>query len=73
MKFELVDDAKQAWRWMSTRFMAASAVVQTTWVGLPDDLKQHFPAIVVTALSVGLLLLGIGGRVIKQPKKQRAE
>ncbi|MBN9568686.1 MAG: hypothetical protein J0H79_13885 [Alphaproteobacteria bacterium] len=39
--------------------------------GIPDDLKQHFPTWMVTALSIGLLVFGIGGRLVRQDKKDR--
>jgi hypothetical protein len=62
----LVENWKEAWRWFSMQAMALVAVIQAAWATLPDDLKQHFPAGAVTALSVGLLLLGIGGRLVRQ-------
>lgn len=66
---KLVDDIRHAWKWFSVQAMAASAAVQAVWVGLPPDLKNHFPATIVTALSVGLLVVGIVGRLIKQDHK----
>lgn len=63
---KLVDDVKHAWKWISVQAMTASAAVQAAWVSFPDDLKQHFPAWIVTTLSIGLLVVGVGGRMIKQ-------
>jgi hypothetical protein len=40
--------------------------LQAAWAALPDDLKQHVPAGIVTAVSIALLLLGIGGRLVRQ-------
>jgi anti-sigma-K factor RskA len=62
----LVDEWRIAWRWFSLQAMALVAVIQGAWAAMPDDLKAHFPARLVTVLSVGLLLLGIGGRLVKQ-------
>jgi hypothetical protein len=42
---------------------------------LPEDLKAHIPAILVTPLSVALLLLGLAGRLVRQrnPSRFQAE
>lgn len=66
----LVEEWKDAWRWFSVQAMAGAAVVQAAWVGLPDDLKAHLPAWLVTALSLGLLAAGLCGRLLHQEKKQ---
>jgi hypothetical protein len=52
--------------------MIAVAAIQGGWAAIPDDLRQHFPKLLVTALSVGLLLLGIGGRLVRQNKGEGA-
>jgi hypothetical protein len=64
----LVEEWRSAWRWFSLQAMALTAAIQAAWAALPDDLKQHVPAKAVTAVSVALLLLGIGGRLVKQKK-----
>ncbi len=64
----LVENWKEAWRWFSLQAMALVVAVQGAWAAMPDDLKQHFPSWLVTALSVSLLLLGIGGRLVRQYK-----
>jgi len=62
----LVAEWRGAWRWFSLQAMALTAAIQAAWAAMPDDLKQHFPARVVTAVSIALLLLGIGGRLVRQ-------
>jgi uncharacterized membrane protein len=62
----LVQEWKQAWRWFSMQAMAATVAVQMVWAGLPDDLKRHLPEKLVAALSLGLLLVGIMGRLVRQ-------
>jgi hypothetical protein len=62
----LVENWRGAWRWFSLQAMALVAAIQGGWAALPDDLKQRFPARAVTALTLALLLLGIGGRLVKQ-------
>jgi hypothetical protein len=66
----LVEEWKGAWRWVSMQAMAATMAIQMVWTGLPDDLKRHLPEKLVTALSLGLLLVGICGRLVRQEKKR---
>lgn len=65
----LVGEWKQAWRWFSVQAMAGAAIVQAAWAGLPDDLKAHLPGWLVTALSLGLLLAGLCGRLVRQKSR----
>jgi hypothetical protein len=64
----LVAEWRGAWRWFSVQAMALVAAVQAAWAAMPDDMRRHFPHALVTALSVGMLLLGIGGRLVRQRK-----
>ena len=57
-----------AWRWFSLQAMVLSGVVQAAWDALPADLKQYLPHWLGLVLSLSLLLLGIGGRLVKQRK-----
>ena len=67
MKF--VDDVKTAWRWFSVQAMAAALAVQGAWVSLPEDMKASIPASYVQWLTLALLALGIGGRLVQQTPK----
>lgn len=62
----LVDNAGSAWRWLSVQAMALAGAVQATWLALPDDLKTSIPANYVQYLTLALVVLGIGGRLVKQ-------
>ncbi|HVV29128.1 MAG TPA: hypothetical protein VHC40_14290 [Rhizomicrobium sp.] len=62
----LVAEWRQAWRWFSMQAMALAAAFAGAWTALPDDLRAHIPARLVTALSAALLLLGICGRLVRQ-------
>jgi hypothetical protein len=64
----LVEEWRSAWRWFSVQAMALTAAIQLSWTALPDDLKRHFPPRLLTAVSIALLLLGIGGRLVRQRK-----
>lgn len=66
MKFELVDDARRFWKWASVQAMVLAGAVQGAWAAFGDDLKQNVPHWLVTAITLGLLAAGIGGRLIKQ-------
>ena len=65
-KFELVPDWKRAWRWLSVQSMGLALTIQLTWASLDADMRSTIPRIVVGGLTVGLLVLGIIGRLIKQ-------
>ena len=68
---KLITEWRQAWRWFSMQAMVAVAAIQGGWAAMPDDLKAHCPAGLITALSICLLLLGIGGRLVKQNRASR--
>ena len=65
---KLLPEWRQAWRWFSMQAMVLVAAIQGGWAAIPDDLKAHFPSRLVGALSVALLLLGIGGRLVRQKR-----
>lgn len=63
---KLVSDWKQAWRWSSVHAMAAAVAVQGGWAMLSDDMKQHIPAVIASGVTIGLLVLGVVGRLRDQ-------
>ncbi|MGH6829068.1 MAG: hypothetical protein ACREFW_09185 [Rhizomicrobium sp.] len=63
---KLVDDIAHGWRWFSVQAMALAVAVQGAWAAFGDDLKQNVPHWLVTAITLGLLAAGIGGRMVKQ-------
>lgn len=62
----LVDDFKQGWRWFSVQAMALALAIQGAWEVIPDDMKASIPPALVTYTTLGLLVLGIVGRLVKQ-------
>jgi hypothetical protein len=70
MKFEIIEDARRAWRWFSVQAMALAVAVQGAWAAFGDDLKQNVPHWLVTTITLGLLAAGIGGRLVKQDKRE---
>lgn len=65
----LVEEWRNAWRWFSVQAMALSVLVQAAWEALPADLKQYLPHGLGVALSLGLLLCGILGRLVRQGRR----
>lgn len=65
----LIDEWRSAWRWFSCQAMALAAAVQGGWAALPDDMKEHLPAWIATAATIAVLVLGIGGRLVKQERQ----
>lgn len=69
MKPRFVDDWRDCWRWFSVHCMTLATAVQTTWLMLPPDLKTTLPDGLVNKVSIGLLVFGVIGRLVKQEKK----
>lgn len=65
----LVDNAKQAWRWLSVQAMIVAAAIQASWLFIPEDMKASIPPNVVQGVTLALLALGVAGRLVKQEPK----
>lgn len=65
---KLIPEAKQAWRMFSVQAQAAAIAILGVWQIFPDDLKAAIPHNLVAWFAMGLLALGIFGRLIEQPK-----
>ncbi len=66
---KLIPDWRKAWRFFSVQAQALTLAGIGAWQVLPDDLKGAVPVPVAVALAMGLLVLGIVGRLIAQPEK----
>lgn len=64
----LVDNWKSAWKWFSVHCMTLAAAIQGGWASISDDMKQSIPHNLITFLTIGLLIMGVGGRIVKQDK-----
>ena len=69
MAVNWVDDIRHAWRWFSVQAMVLAGAVQGAWAAFGDDLKQNVPHWLVTTITLGLLAAGVGGRLVKQDRK----
>lgn len=65
---KLVDDVKNAWKWFSVQAMTLASVIQIAWITLPMDMKQLIPSTIMGGMVVIILVGGIIGRLIDQPK-----
>lgn len=63
---QLVENAKQSWKWFSMQAMTLAGALQGTWVTLPEDLKVHLPTNAVHYATLALVIAGIVGRLVKQ-------
>lgn len=65
---KLIDNWKKCYRMLSVQAMALAGAVQGAWVFIPDDMRATIPHNVVQWATMALLVLGIGGRLVDQPK-----
>lgn len=79
MKLELIPTWQSFWRFWSIRFAVLGSMLLTfvtafpdaalqAWLMMPQDLKQFLPPHYLQIVSVGLFILSIVARLIKQPK-----
>jgi hypothetical protein len=65
---KLIANWKKAYRMLSVQAMALATAIQGTWVMFPEDLRAGIPPNVVYMITMGLLVFGILGRLVDQPK-----
>lgn len=65
---KLIPNWRRAWRMFSVQAQAAAIAAIAGWQALPDDLRALVPQGLAISLAVALLVLGIIGRLIDQPK-----
>ena len=63
---KLIENARNAWRMFSVQAMTLALVVQTVWVEIPADLRESLDATTVRYITIGLLVAGVLGRMVKQ-------
>ena len=66
MKF--IPNWKRAWRMLSGQAQAGAFALLGAWQVMPQDLKDPLPPTLVFWVSMGLLIFGIFGRLVEQPK-----
>jgi len=65
IKCHLVDDIKDAWRWISVQASAVAIALPVAWMAMPDDFKDAIPGGLVS-LMAGASLVALIGRGVKQ-------
>ena len=71
-KIRLVPDWRRAWRWYSVNCPMLAVALLGTWATLPDAMQSAFTQGQLQAMAIGLIVLGVGGRLIDQSPKEGA-
>lgn len=66
---ELVEDARDVWRYSSARLMILGATLAPLWESMPADLKANFPAGFLKWFSWAIFVLGLIGRYTQIRRK----
>ena len=66
---KLVEDWRQALKWFSVQFPLVNTAFLSTWALLPSKFQDALPVPVVIAIAITLIMIGVAGRLIEQPKK----
>lgn len=68
----LVENAKESWKWFSMQAMTLAGALQGAWVTIPEDLKIQVPPNMVHYITLGLVVAGIVGRLVKQSSEAKS-
>ena len=65
---KLIPEARKAWRMFSVQANTLAIALLGAWQAMPEDLKATLPPSLVYWVAMGLMVAGIAGRLIHQPK-----
>lgn len=65
---KLIPEWKKCLRMFSVQAMVLAGAVQGAWLALPREMVDSIPEPWLRGITVGLLVLGIVGRLVIQPK-----
>jgi len=65
---KLIPNWKKSWRMVSVQAMTLAGAIQGAWMFIPEDMKASISPSIVQGVTVALLVLGIAGRMVDQPK-----
>lgn len=75
LRDRIVADWRQAWRWVSVQMLALAGILQVlglalekAWLAVPPGLLGSMSPSTIQVISLVVCLLGIAGRLVKQPK-----
>lgn len=63
----LIENWPRAYRMLSVQMMTLAGVLQVAWETNPEAIRAVIPPSWVPYITVGLLVFGIAGRLVKQP------
>jgi len=63
---KLVDNAKSWWKMFSMQAQVINTALLVSWQSLPSTLQTILPVQYLLIIAVGLLILGMVGRMVKQ-------
>lgn len=64
----LIKDWRKCWRMFSVQSMVLASAIQGAWEAMPADLQAQVSPGLVHWITITLLIFGIIGRLIEQPK-----
>ena len=67
---QLIPNWRAAWRMFSVQAQALALAVLGAWQAMPDELRSAVPLWAVITVAMVLLVAGIVGRLVAQPKLQ---
>lgn len=73
MKIQLIDDIRGAWKLLSVNAMAIGGALEAAWLGLSPDMRATMPTWLPHVIAIAFFVLGIIGRIVKQPVRTPAE
>ena len=65
---KLISNWRKAWRMFSVQVPAVNIAFLSTWAALPDKFQDAIPLPWAIGIAVVLMVLGVAGRLIDQPK-----
>lgn len=65
---KLIDNWRKALRMFSVQAMVIAGAIQGAWVFIPPEMMASIPSEWVRVITIALLVLGVVGRLVEQPK-----
>lgn len=65
---KLIPEWKGCLRMFSVQAMGIAGAIQAAWVFLPPEMMASIPSSWVRVITIALLVLGVVGRLVEQPK-----
>lgn len=63
---KMVDDARDAWRWISMRLYFLQGAAASSWLMVPEDMRAAVPSDWLAIAAVIMAVAGVFGRLVKQ-------